>query len=296
MAKSTVRLKTFLAALWSLFTVTLVAWWVYFFLFKSDRMPADLRRMLFMEGSVLLVAVFVGGLALLALSIKDQRRHEKLQFFFSQFSHDLKTAMTRLRLQSEILLEHQERLPASVAEQLLRFTENMNHLDLQLENSLWMSKLDLAKAHLENFNVSTTLSQLRTEFPDIKISLQQDALIFADRRITNSIFRNLLYNAINHGKATELTIRSDLSDKNHALIEVTDNGQGSSNSLHLGQFPTESSQGKGSGLGLFLCRNLMKEQGGSLTFSSIPGKSFSVQLRLKRSLESEPVQKRPGQT
>ena len=283
MAKPNARFKTYLAAIWGLFTVTLVAWWVYLLLFKSDLLPQDLRRMFFMEGSVLLITVFAGGLAMLILSVKDQRRHEKLQYFFSQFSHDLKTSMTRLRLQSEILLENRDRLPGPVVEQLLKFTNNVNQLDLQLENSLWMSKLDLAKPHLENFQISFILGQLRAEFPDLKISLQQDASVHADRRITNSVFRNILHNAINHGKATELTIRSDLSKNNFVLIEVSDNGQGSENPTRLGQFPTESSQEKGSGLGLFLCRNLMAEQGGSLNFSSIPGKSFSVQMKLKKS-------------
>ncbi|PMZ42889.1 hypothetical protein, partial [Pseudomonas sp. FW306-02-H05-AA] len=65
------------------------------------------QHMLLWEGSFLLLVVLAGGIALLYFSFLDLRRHEQLKTFFSSFTHDLKTSLTSLRLQAEIIEENQ---------------------------------------------------------------------------------------------------------------------------------------------------------------------------------------------
>src|SRR5438309_10429254 len=90
------NLKTVLAIIWFAFTFSLVTWWWIFFLLRS-RGDAS-HRMFAWEGSILIAAVLIGGIALILFSYRDQKRHQRLRFFFSTFSHDIKTSITRLPL------------------------------------------------------------------------------------------------------------------------------------------------------------------------------------------------------
>ncbi|MFZ4405548.1 MAG: sensor histidine kinase, partial [Pseudobdellovibrionaceae bacterium] len=101
MIKKRHHYKTILAVMWFLFTFSLVTWWWIYGLHQvSIYYPTDFQKkysMLLWEGFFLLVTLFAGGAALIFFTWQDQRRHEKLKLFFSTFTHDLKTSISRLR-------------------------------------------------------------------------------------------------------------------------------------------------------------------------------------------------------
>jgi signal transduction histidine kinase len=98
-------LKIWLAMVWLLFTTAMVVWW--WNLVLSEIQDPSKYRMVVSEGVFFFVAVLLGGGSLIYLLAKDQARHLQLKNFFNLFSHDLKTSISRLRLQSEILKEDQ---------------------------------------------------------------------------------------------------------------------------------------------------------------------------------------------
>lgn len=269
--------KGLLSILWLIFTVTLVSWWVYLF-FHQSILPEPMERMFFLEGSVLLITVIGGGVALVVMSLQDQRRHKQLKFFFSQFSHDLKTSITRLRLQSEILLED---LGEKERQRLELFVQNINLLDMQLENSLWMSRIDELVPHLQKTSLSKLIASVKLEFPDLMISLGKDLEILCDERFMISIFRNLFHNSLIHGKSTQIQIQIKQEDSEKIELVVTDNGQGSELNHQLGLSPVDSTSLSGSGLGLFLSHKLMHLQDGEIQFQSELGKHFSAHINLQ---------------
>jgi len=102
------------------------------------------------------------------------------------------------------------------------------------------------------------------------------------------ILMNLLINAADamegqeHIKLPTIRITSHQADGN-VLLTVTDTGHGMNQEL-LAQAFTEyfstKPVGKGRGIGLFLCKTLIEEAGGSITLDSTPGVGTTARLSL----------------
>lgn len=118
--------------------------------------------------------------------------------------------------------------------------------------------------------------------------INSEAFVFADENQLELIFRNLIHNAI---KFTEVgghvTIEAIQSDK-FLKVNVVDTGVGltADEALLLFQAkPSVASRGtqgeRGTGLGLFLCKEMIEKNGGQITVTSQPGKGsiFHVFLR-----------------
>ena len=98
------RVRTLFSLIWLVFTLSLVTWW---FIFAIRNLNAeDLTdtakhyRMFFYEGSTLLLTVLLGGIVMIVLSYRDDARNEKIKFFFSNFTHEIKTSITRISLKA----------------------------------------------------------------------------------------------------------------------------------------------------------------------------------------------------
>jgi len=95
------------------------------------------------------------------------------------------------------------------------------------------------------------------------------------------VFINLLKNAIDalpNGGEVRLVIQAD---EKEVIISVIDNGMGIPEDRieKLGQ-PFYSLKEKGTGLGLMICKKIIHEHKGSLSFESEVGKGTTVQVRL----------------
>jgi signal transduction histidine kinase len=112
------RIKTVLAIVWLLITFSIVAWWLVYSLQRED-ISESAHRMFAWEGSILLACVLLGGGTMAFLTYKDEQRQHRLQFFFSTFSHDIKTSIARLRLQADVLEEDAEQSKNPVFKRLL---------------------------------------------------------------------------------------------------------------------------------------------------------------------------------
>jgi len=259
------KVKTVLATVWFLFVVSLVGWWwVYFMNTMVSGTPEMSRthRMFLWEGSILLAALVLGGLALIFLSYRDEKRHDQLRTFFATFSHDIKTSITRLRLQAEVLEEDNAQSPV-----LRRLIKDIARLDLQLENSLLLSTSDAQNLLIEKLQLSKLIESMRIQWSDLDFILQQDAEIYADKRAMVSILRNIIHNSVLHGHATtiEISVKTVATEK--VEIVVQDNGKGFNGDLSLlgaGVLPSKNE--RGNGIGLYLCRRLIKKMGGDLHF------------------------------
>lgn len=264
-----VQFKTFLAVIWFIFTVSMVGWWWIFALRQSavGEVSAEVlkrHRMFLWEGSFLLTVIALGGGALIFLSYRDQKRHENLQSFFATFSHDIKTSITRLRLQAEVL-EEEPGPPSSV---LSRLIKDIARLDLQLENSLLLSTADSSRLIKENLKLSKLIESLRVQWPELQIHLDQDAEVRADRRAMTSVLRNLIQNAVLHGQASAVKFSVEQPSSERLEIVVEDDGRGFEGDVtKLGRDFYRSKNDHGSGIGLYLSRLLLQKMHGDLRFT-----------------------------
>jgi signal transduction histidine kinase len=276
--------------LWLLFTSTMVAWWWFYglgqltHLPQSSLSPQDMieidrrHRMIMWEGISFLSSIFIGAISLLVYIRRDQKRHEQLKLFFSTFTHDLKTSIARLRLQSDVLRED-----AALAKspQLQRLAKDINRLDLQLENSLLMSRHEEEGFLLQDQKISQAISEIRSEWDDLQIELKSDAIIKVDRRALLAILRNVFHNSVLHGKATALVITPSAISNGQVKVSIQDNGAGTKLDLSsLGKSILSHDQKSSHGLGLYLIRQLTEQMKGSVKFRS-SSEGFCVELEFK---------------
>jgi len=259
-------LRILLAALWTLFTLSLVTWWWVFVVFSPLRMQsaAKTQRMFLYEGSCLLPVVVAGGIALLLLTWRDRRRHQQLKLFFSNFSHDIKTGITRLRLQSEIL---QESHPPQDFPSLHLLVSDIARLDLHLENALYLANMDEGLLLMEDLRLSRLLEALRPEWSEVQFMLRGDEAFSSDKRALLSVLRNLCANAVLHGQAGNIEFKGRRLGA-QVELEISSNGRPFTGDLSaLGRGPLIPANGDGHGLGLYLSTALVARLGGSLRFS-----------------------------
>ncbi len=275
------NLKTVLAIIWFAFTFSLVTWWWIFFLlrFRSDTS----HRMFAWEGSILIASVLIGGVALILFSYRDQKRHQRLRFFFSTFSHDIKTSIARLRLQAEVL---EEDLHGNNNPVMRRLIHDIQRLDLQLENSLLLANLEDGQLLHEKVSLNDLFGSLRNEFPDLSLEIEKEAQIQGDRRALMSVFRNLLQNSVIHGKANTVKIKVRAVSSNRLELIVEDDGLGFKGTLaKLGSEILISTDSRGNGIGLLITKRLLAKMKGDIQFHSKENSGFQSVIQVEGSIK-----------
>lgn len=249
-------------------------------------MPAELieyerrRRMLFWEGSFFLAAQWIGGFLMYRLMKREDAKNKSIRNFFAGFSHDLKTSISRLRLQSDVLGEDDK---FKNNKQILRLIKNINQLDLQLENSLWMSQLESLTTLRESFPISKLISGIKNEFQEITIELNKDESLVTDYRALHFVFRNLIQNSLIHGESSRIKIQIGDSSGGQKLITVIDDGLGVKQKLSVNDvIHFRFNDKKTSGIGLYLCSEIIKRLNGRLEFFNPdqPDQGFGVRIYL----------------
>lgn len=267
-ALSQSRIRFYLSILWLVLIGALTMWWWLLSLRQLEAMKTLMslsefersHRMIMSEGLFFFLAVIMGGVGLIVLAKKDLERHEQIRMFFGNFAHDLKTSISRLRLQSDLLRDNFDQ------QVLNRFGENMNQLDLQLENSLWVARGETQVLHLQDVKISSVMSAIRNEWPELELSMTSDAQVFGDELALRSVFRNLIQNAVMHGKATKLQLVVK-SVNSEVEIQFQDNGQAFTGNINeLGKNFIQPKTSHGNGLGLYLTRFLVDKLGGRIKF------------------------------
>lgn len=268
--------KAVLAIMWFVFTTALGSWWVYFSYLQYDSLSQTAwensentlryQKMLVQEGFVFLILVILGGGALIYYFLKETRLLQERESFFAAFTHDLKTTIATHRLSLEKSIQINRAITPSEYKKM--FSESQA-LGLKLENALLLSQQDRAFGVFTDFKFSEVISSVKRMWPELEVSLNQDISVRADRVFLTSVVMNLFQNAIQHARASEIKIEvMDMSsNKNKAKIEIQSNGDPFEGEIEkLGRGHYYRGLYRGSGLGLYISRNLMKKMNGNLNF------------------------------
>lgn len=210
-------------------------------------------------------------------------------------SHELRSPLTRARLNTELLPESPEVQPQREA--LLRDLALMRDLVTDLLESERLASPHAA-LHREPVDLAVLVDEVVAELhhlapPDtasvVEVSLAPGLpVVLLDRTRMRLLLRNLLDNAVRHNAGAqhppELSIRRD---DGHALcLVVRDHGPGvpEDQLAHLGQAfyrpdAARTREGGGVGLGLTLCRLVAQAHGGSFAVRNAhPGLEVRVSL------------------
>jgi signal transduction histidine kinase len=297
MKKKRSRIAIVLVGLWVAFTVTLAGWWLVFGLRQLDLIKRlslqgapDLHRyyqMLLWEGGVLIASLIGGGLALFYYARREQKRHAQVEEFFAAFTHDAKTSLASLRLQTEALREDLANTgPSALLDRLLSDTLR---LQLQLENSLFLVNLSGGKLFFEPIKLSDRVDALRHHWPDLEITQAGDGILTADARALESVLTNLVHNSVTHGRATRVDVEIENGDAGSLHVRLSDNGSGFEGDFRqLGGKPlVRHTRRSGSGVGLYIVRQLARRMNGAIGFSRGSDGGFVAELEFPRGAVAE---------
>jgi len=217
---------------------------------------------------------------------------------FSIIAHDLKNPLSAFRSITQSLSDDIFDISREDLDYFMKQLNNSAHnlFDL-LQNLLYWSisqsgRLEFQPQKITPTNTTEDVFNLLKSSADIKkITLNNtisiDTTAWADQKMTHTILRNLVANAIkftpNNGNITVSAV------VNHSVvtISVADTGKGitpeiAKNLFLLGSNKNKrnETEGKGTGLGLILCKELVEQQDGKIRLetTSAQGSIFSFTL------------------
>jgi two-component system nitrogen regulation sensor histidine kinase NtrY len=148
----------------------------------------------------------------------------------------------------------------------------------------YRSLTHLPKAKLKTFPVKDLLHHvyqlLENDLSCAKINCRMEVIpdhleLRADYDLLEQVLINLILNAtqaLKGQKKSEITVRAFFNIQGHIEVEVIDNGPGISKDIRENIFiPFYSTKQDGSGIGLSLCRQIMRLHKGTISVHSEPG-------------------------
>lgn len=217
---------------------------------------------------------------------------------FSILGHDLRGPVGQLKSIVDMVLS--DHLDQQEFGDLLRILKkDVDSVYLTLNNTLnWsMSQMEGFKVNKESLNLSelvdSSLQLLQSQFMEKSLKLEnimsEKALVFADSDLIEVVVRNILTNAVKFSDPGDtIKITSELSNS-HILWCVVDQGIGMTDEqidkiLAEDYVITGSQLGthkeKGSGLGLQVCKEFARMNGGELIIHSGLGIGSSVCVKI----------------
>lgn len=203
-------------------------------------------------------------------------------------NHELKTPVASIAVCAELLRDHPELDSGKRSEFIERILSNARRLASLLSDISTITRMDDGSALInkEPVDVKKVVvgvvgdELLRT---DIKITVEMPRIIInGNRSLIESIFRNLIDNAIAYSGASEIRVCAD----NDGNFTVSDNGRGVPEEhlplLFERFYRIDKGRSRavgGTGLGLSIVRNAVAVHGGRITVRNDGGLRFDFRLR-----------------
>lgn len=225
--------------------------------------------------------------------------------FMSIASHEIKTPLTSLSLQLQLLLRHannsadceEKEKIKSLAQACVRQSRRLAVLSEELMDltRIRLGKLELKKERCDLTGlVSEIVSQLGNDAANSgsRMTLQADGPILGEADVTRfgQVVTNLVSNAIKYGEGGPIEVYTGRRNENF-FLSVKDYGQGipaEEQSRVFERFERNSVDDRigGLGLGLYISKQIVTAHGGTIELKSESGKgsTFSVFLPLHAAL------------
>jgi PAS domain S-box-containing protein len=267
--------------------------------FVEYRIRTRAGRWIPVEASYGLVHDEEGELARVVIVFRDISRQEEQDLaraeFIANVSHELRTPLALIKGYATTLLS-----PGIVLDEAKthRFMQNVNsaadRLSWMIDDLLCASRLDAQELHLrlQPFDLCLTIRKVLAWFQphaarkELVAELPDEGLwVWADPERVEQVLLNLLTNAARYsGAGTRIAVKSRLlGDPPRAVVHVVDQGIGIA-AEHLPRiferyYLTEPSR-KGVGLGLYICRGLIKAMEGEIWAVSELGQGSTFSFTL----------------
>ena len=229
-----------------------------------------------------------------------QAASQKMELL-THMTHEIRNPLTAIKgfiyiFGKTSLTERQTEMLESIkgsSEMLLRTLNDtldaakMENSELKINTEPFLPDTALSQV-IESMGYSATKKQLDLNY---NFKGNKEATVLGDDFRLKQVLVNLLSNAIKYTSEGNITVNAELlqGDTNTLQVDVTDTGKGISAdqqaNLFSKYYQTSSAKGQvGTGLGLFICKQLVEMQGGKISVKSSPGtgSTFSFFIPYKK--------------
>ena len=237
---------------------------------------------------------FLWGMDMLRERLEDNKEKElelqrERKTLILSLSHDIKTPLSSIELYSKALSENLYDTQKKKDEALQGITRNVKEIKGYVDEIVTASREDFLNLEVaageyylsEIMKVTETyyidkLSVLHTEF---QVETPEECLLIGDKNCMVEVLQNIMENAIKYGDGKSIRI-SFGEEEDCKLIQIENSGC----DLKKEELPnlfdsfyrgSNAGAMKGSGLGLYICKNLMRKMDGDI-FAEMKEDAFCV--------------------
>lgn len=228
-------------------------------------------------------------LVLLNKNNELKKINSELDNFVYSVSHDLRSPL--LSIKGLIMLTKMHpTLDTEIMEYLNMAESSVNRLDGTIQEILEYSRNARLEITMEPVQLCEMASQIFEDLKyaaedhiDFKLVCEGDSLIFSDKTRVNTLLKNIIGNAVKYrSKHRETVIEFSMKRINNKVaISIKDNGEGiPTESLEkiFNMFYRASKTSEGTGLGLYICKEIVTKLNGSISVDSQLGIGTTVNI------------------
>jgi signal transduction histidine kinase len=257
----------------------------------------SLQASVFMPG---LITILIQANIAIRFRIKAETLEENLRIrdeFISIASHELKTPIFSLQLQTDIiektfhLQSTNQKLSQDTAESVGMLKRQILRLNELVETMLDVSRITAGLFHLDKrkFDFMNLMREMTDSLgsPLIQIEGPQHVFVLADENRIRQVIDNLLTNAFKYGEGNPIKVLVEQKTE-EVTFTVTDQGVGiapESVPIIFDRFERAAAtrSTSGFGLGLYIAKKIVEAHGGTISVKSKLGKgsTFTVNLPVR---------------
>jgi len=221
--------------------------------------------------------------------------------FFSIIAHDLRNPIAGFLNLTEVLTQNFDTYSEAESKE---FIDIMNQASKQLynllENLLQWSRAQTGRIdfnpqvislkEIMDNTIDLLMINLREKKIKVKVNIDEQIKVYADKNMVTTVIRNLLSNAIKFSHTGSSIIITAKLSHDKAEISVTDHGVGIKKQDQKKLFKIDqhlstpgTSDEAGTGLGLILCKEFIEKNNGHIWVESETGKGSTFKFTLNTS-------------
>lgn len=219
-----------------------------------------------------------------------QESNELLDSYASVISHDLREPLRKVVTQLEMLDRHLDGIPEDERNRIRSVREGAQEAQERIEGLHRLASLERGQLETEPVDLETLLDEVARgledslEEVDARLEVGKLPTVQADRAQLADLFQNLVENALRYRleEPPVIEIRSNPVGSGRHRIEVADNGKGIPPEHQHRIFDLFATSGgsTGTGIGLALCRRVVRGHGGEIDVDSAPGEGSAFRFTL----------------
>ncbi len=289
--------------------ILLLVFWIYWFLgrhqqlkelankYQVEWLPATGDWLILTEGILLLVAILIGIYVIFLYWRRQASLNRAQSHFINQVTHELKSPLASIQLHLETIQMRQPN-PEQLQQFVARMQGDSERLNGLIDNLLTAGKIEHrgARLNLQQGNLSQMIESYllreKEKFPEdgtLTWEIEPDLLAHFDTDAMETVLRNLLENATLYADSPPTVTVKLTRDGEMAHLRITDQGRGIPSKYQKKVFRIfyrirhGEKTIRGSGLGLFIVRNVIRLHSGKVWIESLgndKGTTFHLMIPL----------------